>query len=71
MTEHDSISPIVDPDVAAWLGGIYIPRLPGIPKMDFRAEGVYTDPPIGGNVGSRLLLLQPDVDLRLYEFGYI
>ena len=24
MTEHDSISPIVDPDVAAWLGGIYI-----------------------------------------------
>ncbi len=44
MTEHDTISPIVGPDVAAWLGGIYIPKLPKVPKMDFRAEGVYTDP---------------------------
>jgi hypothetical protein len=59
MTEHDSVSPIVDPDVAAWLGGIYIPRLPGIPKMDFRAEGVYTDPPIGGNVGSGYFYYNP------------
>ena len=59
MTEHDSVSPIVDPDVAAWLGGIYIPRLPGIPKMDFRAEGVYTDPPIGGNVGSGFFYYNP------------
>jgi hypothetical protein len=52
FTQHDTISPIVSPDVAAWLGGIYIPRLPKILKMDFRAEGVYTDPPIGGIVGS-------------------
>ena len=52
FSEHDTISPIVGPDVAAWLGGIYIPRLPKLPKMDFRAEGVYTDPPIGGIVGS-------------------
>jgi hypothetical protein len=59
MTEHDTISPIVGPDVAAWLGGIYIPRLPGIPKMDFRAEGVYTDPPIGGNVGSGYFYYNP------------
>jgi hypothetical protein len=59
MTEHDTISPIVGPDVAAWLGGIYIPRLPKIPKMDFRAEGVYTDPPIGGNVGSGFFYYNP------------
>jgi capsule assembly protein Wzi/PAP2 superfamily protein len=59
MTEHDSISPIIDPDVAAWLGGIYIPRLPKLPKMDFRAEGVYTDPPIGGNVGSGYFYYNP------------
>jgi len=59
MTEHDTISPIVGPDVAAWLGGIYIPRLPKIPKMDFRAEGVYTDPPIGGNVGSGFFYFNP------------
>ena len=59
MTEHDTISPIVGPDVAAWLGGIYLPRLPKIPKMDFRAEGVYTDPPIGGNVGSGFFYYNP------------
>jgi membrane-associated phospholipid phosphatase len=59
FTEHDTISPIVGPDVAAWLGGIYIPRLPGLRKMDFRAEGVYTDPPIGGNVGSGFFNYNP------------
>jgi Capsule assembly protein Wzi/PAP2 superfamily len=59
MTEHDTISPLVGPDVAAWLGGIYIPKLPMIPKMDFRAEGVYTDPPIGGNVGSGFFYYNP------------
>jgi membrane-associated phospholipid phosphatase len=59
MTEHDTISPIVGPDVAAWLGGIYIPRLPKLPRMDFRAEGVYTDPPIGGNVGSGFFYYNP------------
>jgi membrane-associated phospholipid phosphatase len=59
FTEHDTISPIVGPDVAAWLGGIYIPRLPKVPKMDFRAEGAYTDPPIGGNVGSGFFYYNP------------
>lgn len=59
MTEHDNLSPIVGPDVAAWLGGIYIPRLPKLRRMDFRAEGVYTDPPIGGNVGSGYFYYNP------------
>ena len=49
MTEHDTISPIVSPDTAAWVGGVYIPRLLKLAKMDFRAEGMETDPPIGGN----------------------
>lgn len=51
FVEHNEITPLFGPDVAAWLGGIYIPRLPGLPKMDFRVEGSYTDPPIGGGVG--------------------
>ena len=59
FTEHDTISPIVGPDVAAWLGGIYIPRLPRLPKMDLRVEGVETDPPIGGNVGSGFFYYNP------------
>ncbi|MGH9648542.1 MAG: capsule assembly Wzi family protein, partial [Bryobacteraceae bacterium] len=51
MTQHDNISPLIGPDVAAWLGGVYFPQLPKLPKMDLRIEGVQTDPPIGGNVG--------------------
>jgi Capsule assembly protein Wzi/PAP2 superfamily len=48
LAEHDEISPIIGPDVAAWLAGIYVPRLPKIPKLDFRVEGGYTDPPSSG-----------------------
>ena len=48
LAEHDEISPIFGPDVAAWLAGIYIPRLPRIPKLDLRLEGGYTDPPYSG-----------------------
>ena len=46
LTEHDIASPVLGPDVAAWLAGIYIPRLPKFPKLDFRAEGGYTNPVI-------------------------
>jgi hypothetical protein len=45
LAEHDEVTPLLGPDVAAWLAGIYIPRLPRIPKMDLRIEGGYTDPP--------------------------
>jgi membrane-associated phospholipid phosphatase len=59
FTEHDTFSPIAGPDVAAWLGGIYLPRLPKIQKMDLRVEGVETDPPIGGNVGYGFFYYDP------------
>ncbi len=45
LAEHDEITPLLGPDVAAWLAGIYFPQLPKIPKLDFRVEGGYTDPP--------------------------
>jgi membrane-associated phospholipid phosphatase len=48
LSEHDEITPILGPDVAAWLAGIYVPRLPKIPKLDLRLEGGYTDPPYSG-----------------------
>ncbi len=48
LAQHNEITPILGPDVAAWLAGIYIPRLPKIPKLDFRVEGGYTDPPFSG-----------------------
>lgn len=37
------------PERAVWRAGIYVPMFPGLPKMDFRAEGVYTDSPNSGS----------------------
>ena len=48
LAEHNEVTPILGPDVAAWLAGIYIPRLPKVPKLDLRLEGGYTDPPYSG-----------------------
>ncbi len=47
LAEHNEILPLIGPDVAAWLAGVYIPRLPKIAKLDLRLEGGYTDPPNG------------------------
>lgn len=48
---QDEPSPLLGAwDKAAWTAGIYIPAVPKIPKLDFRAEGIYSDPPTGGTV---------------------
>jgi hypothetical protein len=36
MAEHNEVSPLIGPDVGAWLGGLYLPRIPEIPKLDLR-----------------------------------
>lgn len=38
----DEVSPLAFPAHAAWNPGVYLPRLPGLPKLDFRAEGMLT-----------------------------
>lgn len=35
------------PDRAAWNAGIYVPAFPGLPKLDFRMEGGFTNSPNG------------------------
>ncbi len=35
---------------AVWHAGLYLSRLPKLPKLDLRTEGVYTDIPAGGNL---------------------
>ncbi len=47
----DEISPVAYWDRSAWVSGLYLSRVPGIPKLDLRVEGGYTDIPIGGLVG--------------------
>jgi membrane-associated phospholipid phosphatase len=47
---HDQIifKPNGYPERAVWRAGIYVPAFPGFRKLDFRAEGGYTDNPLGG-----------------------
>jgi Capsule assembly protein Wzi len=44
----DEFSPIAYFDRSVWHAGIYVPQIPGINRLDMRAEGVYTDNPLGG-----------------------
>jgi len=54
---HDQIIFFIDPkerplpfgypDRAVWRTGIYVPMFPGIRRLDFRAEGGYTNNPLG------------------------
>jgi hypothetical protein len=47
----DQFSPIGYADRSAWHAGLYFSQIPLLPKLDFRVEGVYTDNPLGGNLG--------------------
>ncbi len=39
----DDVLPLAAPTRCAWSFGLYLPQFPGLPKLDFRAEGVFTD----------------------------
>jgi len=41
----DDILPVENPARNPWHPGIFITRIPGVPKLDFRVEGVWTDAP--------------------------
>jgi len=41
---EDELSPLAYPRKSAFQGGIYMPRIPGIPKLDLRVEGGSTSP---------------------------
>jgi hypothetical protein len=48
-----STSPIYAFRRLAVRSGIYMPRVPGLPKLDFRAEAVYTDAPTTRSLNGR------------------
>ena len=52
---HDDVSPIDAPRRAAWRPGLYLSHVPGVPKLDLRAEAVYTDPPVSTSVSGRFM----------------
>jgi membrane-associated phospholipid phosphatase len=41
---EDEYSPLGYPRKSAFQGGIYVPRIPGVPKLDLRVEGGSTSP---------------------------
>jgi len=52
---HDDVSPIDAPRRAAIRPGIYLSHVPGIPKLDLRAEAVSTDPSVTSSQGGRFM----------------
>jgi hypothetical protein len=52
MTDDDT-SPLGAPQRALMNPGIYLPQLPRIPKLDFRSEMVWSDPPALSNRGGQ------------------
>ncbi|HSS98307.1 MAG TPA: capsule assembly Wzi family protein, partial [Terriglobales bacterium] len=42
---EDDVSPLAAPRRCAWSPGLYLAKFPGLNKLDFRAEGVYTAVP--------------------------
>ncbi len=48
----DQITPVAYWDRSSWTGGLYVSHLPKLPKLDLRVEGVYSDVPVGGLIGS-------------------
>jgi hypothetical protein len=52
MTDDDT-SPLGAPQRALMNPGIYLPQIPRMPKLDFRAEVVWSDPPALSNRGGK------------------
>jgi len=48
---HDDVTPISAPRRAAYRTGVYISQLPRFHRLDFRAEGVTTDPGVSRSQG--------------------
>jgi hypothetical protein len=68
---HDNVFPISNLGRSGLRPGIYIARLPGLPRLDFRAEGTTTNPHDPESNNGRLLLWE-SVQVQGYtNKGYI
>ena len=48
---HDDVSPIDAPRRACWRPGLYLSHVPGVAKLDVRAEAASSDPPVSSSGG--------------------
>lgn len=52
---HDDVSPVSAPRRSAVRPGLYLSHFPGLDKLDFRVEGVSTDPPSNSTARGQFL----------------
>jgi len=52
---HDDVSPADAPRRASWRPGLYLSHVPGVPKLDIRAEAASTDPPVTTSDGGKFM----------------
>jgi hypothetical protein len=52
---HDDVSPVDAPRRAAYRPGLYLSHVPGIARLDVRAEGISTDPPTSRSNGGQFM----------------
>jgi hypothetical protein len=55
---HDDVSPIDAPRRASWRPGLYLSHVPGVPKLDIRAEAATTDPPVRTSNSGRFMFYE-------------
>jgi len=55
---HDDTSPLSAPRRSAFRPGIYLSRFPHFPRIDFRAEAVYTDFPTSRSTGGQFFFYE-------------
>src|ERR1035438_8757523 len=68
---HDDVNPIDAPRHAGVRPGLYLARIPGVPRMDLRFEGVNTNTDSGRSYGGEYLY-QEQVQVQGYtNKGYI
>ena len=58
MTDDDP-SPLSAPGRSLMNPGVYLPQIPRIPKLDFRAEVVWSDAPKVSNFGGKFFYYDP------------
>lgn len=52
---HDDVSPIDAPARAGWRPGLYLSHVPGVPKLDIRAEAAWTDAAVSSSNGGHFM----------------
>jgi Capsule assembly protein Wzi len=55
---HDDPTPLSAPRRSAMRPGVYLSRFPGAPRLDFRAEAVYTDIPTSRSQGGKFFFFE-------------